>query len=420
MLRGAWIWTVVVAAAPVIATGCGGSGGGNAPDAGDDQSDAAVDASLDADQRPVSIDDPAAVAGSRALFYAADGSLLADVDFASHHAESIVPAGGSVVTFTPQAALSAAITTYLGVKPGDHLGDVAPAMTTSQQVSFTIPSLSGATSYEISSPCGTFTGVTFTNVQLTCGATTDFHVRALLGTSTAGSFLVKNVQIASSIALTGSYVAPHSAMFTVANIPAAYTNVSISYQLMPRPLWGVRPDVESNAPPTAGTSTMTGVLPDININQSMLQWQLVDATLGQQQVSVGGVTTFSATGDASAWLVPWASAPAFDAATGTVSWTPTGAGSANAISIALFTRTTDGTGTYFQNRRLYAPYAGTSARFPRLPAAYDHYNPIASSPNLGLDVIAIRSFDPEATRAHPFDAAHQLPTTGTIAYAVNH
>ncbi len=211
----------------------------------DARDDAAIDAMADAGARPVAITITASGfprAGVQVAFSNADSSPVATlVTDGSGTASQVMAAGGMVTAIDPFVDLagsgSAALFTYEGVQPGDHLQLAGSAARTSfTYVTIDTAAVAGATSYLVSAPpCGNTvlfpsgSGASGTNSFPPC-AGADLYIVALgSANNVLGSLYHPGVAFSNNatVDLTGdAFVAPLGVHYAVRRTSRRRTSAS--------------------------------------------------------------------------------------------------------------------------------------------------------------------------------------------------
>jgi hypothetical protein len=162
ILLGAFLAIGAAACGKVSLPGSSGDGDGGSGDGDGGGSDAAGPGpvtvtvlSFDGRRTPVE--------GAQVAFFAASGEHQATVDTDDEgRATSDLAPGGAVVAFggdVPTGSASLAVRAVLGVEPGDQIvigGEPYQGGSLAAEMTITLPVLTGAASYIVYTPCGTF------------------------------------------------------------------------------------------------------------------------------------------------------------------------------------------------------------------------------------------------------------------------
>ena len=308
------------------------------------------------------------IAGLPIVFLDANDGLAADVLTDAQGMAIAKLAAGSVTVMRHPDAMQpespATLYTYVGVKAGDKLDLVMPAIRPSMPVTVAIkvPLTENTTPVTITTPCGSGTGVPPT-VELTldgCGTQTDFYVTDAGLDGTPASFL-KRATIAPMIDLsTEVYMEALTSTYSVTNAPAD-ASVTIEKRIetdLFRPVFTTGPipvtldtPIEVTLPNLPGTEEQT---------YATLSYPNAAQIIGSRDPYGSGPAVI----DLAAAMIVTPSSPTL--AGDTVTWTEQGSGAPDIVLTQL--------GSANVVRYVASPYAGATVKIPHLPAAYDTYN----------------------------------------------
>ena len=389
----------------------------------------------------------APISGQLVAFLNADNSVVLETTTAvDGTATATMVAGGSVtVEVIPSngAALKPVLSTLFDVSPGDELVVVGPqAAATSISVTVNVTPVDNATQYFLVSSCGngkTSSATSSFNLQLfgSC-ATADLFFAAYDASNTLIDTMFAAAQpLADGATLdltSNSFDAPIAATISVDNIPTAATSEAATVAVLDGAFLVQQDQLGANTLTLDGTSA-SGMWPiaddvtgDMLINAT---WQ--DSVSGEAQTLRTRVAQTAALSvDFGAVAIPVvATAGVFDLASSTVSWTESGAGSADASSVqlsvsqaaALFDIVPAPTTRLF-TWRLVAPHTGTTMTLPVLPTSLASFNPTAAE-TVSVTIVAIANAPHgyDKVLASAFSAAigaGPLTTIGDVAVTSQH
>jgi hypothetical protein len=363
----------------------------------------------------------APVPGVTVYFQNADSSLvLAAATGQGGTAGAVLAAGGQVTVIEPDDGTDSGIThlaTFVSIQPRDALHlDLAPtgAIDTAA-FAVTVPAAPGASGYQLDTSCGQVVldaSGTGRGELAGCGGTADVLVIALDpatgATPFVGSLYVAGVRVADPPAIIqGSYAPAATVRFAYTGVPASSTAVS-TLQVI-ETARGRLYDASTSAPVDAGEAT--GAL-DMPVASGALGLTVSEAApaatdFGEQRVFEWGAWKPSYALDFAGALLPaYASAPTYDPAARSVTWTENSGGVAPDFVRAQIHVFRDGVADGKRwSWAIVAPRgAGPSVTFPRFPAGGFDFTPHADDA-IGIDDVMNASAPPgyDAVRAHGFD-----------------
>lgn len=372
---------------------CGDDGVRHTPDATVHDGPVIDDAPIDAAETPVAITTTVggqAAGGIHVYFQNADSSVvLATVTDASGNASAVMQPGGYVTAITPYnppafASSSDQLSTFVGVKPGDHLVLAMPGSDLPISFTMTVPADQNpsASLYDVYSACspgyteltnpGSAASPSGTVYLYGCGATTDFLVVALDSSGNALDYIFKqNVAVADqqAVDLTAeTYVASttRTASYENAgNLSLSFTDTLLD---VAAPMYSY-----GNFIGAAAISRSYAMPAFTGANDLMV----THYTGNQDQeyfVDWGPYTATFTTDLAPRMLPDFQSSPSFDPATHTLSFTEAATGATpdfvyGSISASRSTASDSHSWTW----RIVAPHA-TSLVYPTLPTDVYDYN----------------------------------------------
>lgn len=369
-----WVRWMVVVGLSIGAMGCGGGSGGR-DDAGADGDVQDVSVQLTVYDRTTGALDP----NESVLFFGSNGQFITEVATDDDGVASAdLPNGGTVVLMyrSDSDALPYAPVGYFGVQPGARLtfGGPLPAR---GSVSITVPAVTDTMLYRVSLACGNdvdllqSTNASFTSESFLCS-----DARVVVAATATGMLLgtlaADGVDSASAITLAGPYVSPSAFELEVEGLNDDTDEVSLE-------AWHavgaarVPTYLGDTGTPSAGRFQTTGMIADVDgaglairVSQNRTGYLSQSAWVRQPysadvSVSVSGIT------------MPWVTAPTFDIASRTVSWTEDGSGTiAAVVGSPVFRR-----GGVVFLWAVSAAHDGDSITLPLLPAPWTAYNPTA-------------------------------------------
>jgi hypothetical protein len=379
----------------VVLVACGDDGVRHTPDATPHDGPATPDSAVDAAPTPVSITTTVggqAAGGIHVYFQNADSSVvLATVTDASGNASAVMQPGGYVTAISPYTPPSVAnsneqLSTFVGVKPGDHLVLALPGTNNVTMVDVTAPvdQNASASLYDVYTPCGSTelsnpgsgASPTGTLYLSDCGATTDFLVVALDSSGNALDFVfTQNVAIAAqqTVDLTaGTYTAATTRTASYNNAPNASLSYSDTLLDVASPMYSRGGFIGAAA---VGTSYP---MPAFTGANDLMVTQFTGTQDYEYFVDWGPYTATFSTDLGPRLLPDFQSSPTFDPATHTLSFTEAATGATPDFaygSVSAFR--TDTAGTHSWTWRIAAPHA-TSLVYPHLPTDVYDYNITAS------------------------------------------
>ena len=361
--------------------------------------------------------------GLPVAFLAADGSpIMETTTDANGTAMASMPAGGSVtigansvtgIDSVPQ------VTTWLDVQPGDQL-ELNSSATTTYSSTFRIsaPALQGATSYTFLDSCGTSATGTDPSVmygtssylpnQLPCTAAS-FLVIAN-GTTPTQTLFSPIQPVVGFAVLSGSYAPPQSTSVVMTGEPDGAlgpASVTVSLLAGDRNLF----DATSAFPDDVNLTSVdlpAGTPYDV---VSQLTWS--DTSTTSQRAIDRQLATTSLAIDVSSERLPTTSQAAFDRQSSSITWSETGAGTADAESASLLITSTDGTSRDYR-WTILARYTTDRLALPTLPSSLATFNP-SSSDQIVVDRLGLIGITGgyDAIRARFFDG-QSMPAPGRL------
>jgi hypothetical protein len=375
----------------VLLAGCGDDGVRHTPDATVHDGPVIDDAPIDSAAMPVAITttlggQPAG--GVHVYFQNADSSLvLATVTDASGTASAVMQPGGyvtAITSYNPPAFVPSSdqLSTFVGVKPGDHLQLALPNVNAPITVTVTVPADQNASAslYEVYSPCssgetdlvnsGSAASPSGTMYLYDCGATTDFLVVALDSSGNALDYIFKqNVAVADQqpVDLTANtYTAATTRTVNYDNAD----NLSLSYS---DTLLDVAKAMYNRGGLIGAVAVSTSYpMPAFTGANDLMVTHYNGSQDLEYFVDWGPYTATFTTDLAPRMLPDFQSGPTFDVATHTMSFTEAATGATPDFvfaSISAFRNTDNHDWTW----RIVAPHA-TSLVYPTLPTDVYDYN----------------------------------------------
>jgi hypothetical protein len=368
---------------------CGDDGVRHTPDATVHDGPVIDDAPIDSAGMPVAITTMVggqAAGGIHVYFQNADSSVvLATVTDASGNASAVMQPGGYVTAITSYSPPAVGLTgellsTFVGVKPGDHLVLAMPGSDIPINFTVTVPTDQNANVafYDVDTPCGstqiTSPGSAATpsgTIYLTdCGATTDFLVVALDSSGNALDYIfTQNVAVADQqpLDLTAN---TYTAATTRTNNYENAGNLSLSFQDtlldVSAPMYSYGGFIG------AAAVSRSYAMPAFTGANDLMVTQYTASQDYVYFVDWGPYTATFTTDVAPRMLPDFTSNPSFDPATHTLSFTEGTTGATPDFvygSIGAFRSTDSHSWTW----RIVAPHA-TSLVYPTLPTDVYDYN----------------------------------------------
>jgi hypothetical protein len=397
----------------LLCVGCGSvKDVGHLPDA-----PPAADAGIDAVTRGtvrVTVLDPsvsgAPAVGANVVFLDPDGSLVKRVatDTAGKAEADVLP--GASVTSVIFVNMQYRLLTVLGAKPGDDLvlGVKSADSSTAGTFTVTYPPLNGATSYGISTPCGTTffpapaTGAAPGPAQLTlsnsCKLDTMEIVVVPQGANGALNSIAKpGVAFMSggSTTIMGNYQGLRTLTGSYTNINPIITGLSMSRGI-PDGFGFV--DTQSMTP-TGTTLALSSTGPQASTGQILTIVGTATGSVQRVRQSISG-TAASYGLDLGATLLPWLGSPTFDAANGKLvvptDTTGTSAARPDLFKIVASYARTDNNVTTGFSWTLFGPEA-TDIVLPVLPPELGNLGPTAADT---VTVTSAQMFDADSVTSY--------------------
>ena len=369
----------------LVVLGCGDDAG-SLPDA---PADAAIDAPVDAAAALVTLtitDGGVPAVGATVYFQDADSSLVATVlTGLDGRASAPVAGGGFVTAIEPRPAAFGGIVirdrlaTFAGVQPGDdlHLDLRPPPDLTSITFDVQVPEDPEAMDYTLFTSCGRAplalaAGTMPTPVTLTgCAGIADVLVTSNDLSARPLRALYRPAQViadGATLALPGPYTALLPVTIGITSSPAWVASylLELDVTTVRGPVFPAFAAIDPGAPSAVlelpdAPGTAVSVRADVYLvqpavaQQSLLAW---DLPIGDHTLDAGALA-----------LRPFTTAPVFDPATRTVTWTD-GAGLAPDVVRAEVYTYRAGDPAYAWHWQLVAPHGSTpSVTFPVLPPA---------------------------------------------------
>jgi hypothetical protein len=416
-----------------LGLGVGGCGGcndsnhvGHLPDARP-----SPDASPDAADMPVTltiVKDGSPAIGVTVYFLNADDSVVsAAITDAMGSARAVMAAGGSVTainpfTTPPPPAATAGdpdeLRTFVGVKPGDRLvlSQTTPVAAPVMLIAPAAPSQNPSTTYSVYTTCGSG-GISSgsgappsgTVALEDCNGTADLAVVASTPPPPAARAAQVNAivevlyQAGVTLPSSGNTLDLTADTYgEVTDVPFMYTNPPD--RTMSALHWLIQDRGNLGPfPVDASGGTGTSHLPSgATATYSIVQTSLAPSgsAVGEQDVVDWGLAMPSYTLDLGGVLLPdLLSPPAFDAATGRVTWTEDAQGAAPDLTTTAIFVTRDRQWHW----EIVAPYQRGEIRFPHVPADVFDWNPAA-----GDGVTAEQVMNAQAPGGYDAIRAHLL------------
>lgn len=364
-------WMVVVVLS-VGAMGCGGGSGG--------RNDAGGDGNVPDDSVQLTVYDRttgALDANESVLFFGPNGQFITEVATGDDGVASAdLPNGGSVVFMfrSDSDALPYAPVAYLGVQPGDRLrfGGPLPAR---GSVTITVPEVPNTMTYRTSLACGEHRDLL---QSATASFTTEsFHcsdamvVVAATDTGTIlGTLAANGVDSTASITLTGPYPSPAAFEMEVEGVSADAEMVALEAHHAAG-LARNYANISGEGVPSAGRFQVSGMVADVDGTEIAVR--VTPARAGYLSPVAWLRRPYAAdiSVDMSSINMPWITAPTFDIATRSVTWTEDGDGTIDAV-VASPNFRRDGVEFFWV---LGSGHDGDSLTLPLLPAPWTEYNP---------------------------------------------
>jgi hypothetical protein len=421
----------VAALCSILAAACG-KVANDSPDAGP------ADAPVDAPPLPVKVtaltllSDGAADPTAKVLFQDTDGTVIADVAVnALGQAEAVLPRGGSVSTIrvttdTPEA-LSAVVTTMLGVKAGDDLtfGLKAPGTIANQGGSTTMtanftelpPALAPA-NYTFFTSCGAASvaptiGAVTLNFRDSCrGSTFDLIAVASGGALTTPYFLkLTNIayQGGGTFRIPGGFVPMTTFTVNVGNIADAISNLSLTRAALIDSV-AVAGQSTVGVDPPAGSFAATVPFAQAFGTRSQISLSLsrADSSVTQQFEARTATLAQPVAVDLGTLQLPWLTGLAVTA-TGTTWTTVVPGDTPDGMLTTWIGRWNDGSRPVTVAWRIAQPAELNGAPLPRLPSAYAKYDPGQQTVAVTASVALVSMVDYDKVAG--YDEFRRMPET---------
>ena len=355
-------------------------------------------------------------------FQNADSTLVAtEMTDGSGTASHVMAPGGYVSAIDPYVVAAGLPTsqvyTFAGVKPGDHL-QLGNRTSGNISMTVTLPVQSGSeiTKYVMDSACSPFhtaynssgsgsSPVFSLPFHSTC-TNTDVLVAGLNDSDdVVAFFFVPDVTVTANGALNYSsktYSTPTSRSYTY-NTATGLTPVELT-QFIGSAKGAVMRIFHS----TTGTPN-TATVPLPNFTNAIGLTEATTRSIAESQHEIldwGPLVTTPLTSDVGARKLVDVSAPSFDAATHTLSWTEGTGVAPDGDYVGIFVnRTLPSNNNFGVEWRMVAPHTGASAKFPTLPVGPVDYNAddddivdpivllLAKLPPAGYDAMRANGFD---------------------------
>lgn len=309
--------------------------------------------------------------GAIVYFFDPDGSVVDDV--------ALPPSGLVTRAVLPGGAVSVVdvdggnVFHFTGVVPGEELRiNSSSTFETQLDVTFTVPSLVGATGYYVRTPCGSsYSASTMVDVTLyECGDTTDVVVVAMA--DPPRTIFKAAVEVEANMTISAAYKPQLAGTIDVTEVPAAISTLeayTAAYTLggqlyVTGGLYGFEDPVDD-------ALTATGTLPDVpDLWQAGAIYSTSD--LGSQAVQFRrqGYDLDFALADLRS---PHMKSTTLDTSEPAMVWTSVGQGDDPTLALAQFYVATD-LATYY-HYIVGAPESPGHLGIPTLPAPYDDWNP---------------------------------------------
>jgi hypothetical protein len=367
-----------------------------------------------------------------AVFFQNPDSSVVLAAATDHHGTvgALMPGGGFVTAIEPDDATGVIkLVTFAGVAPGDALHlDLAPVDQASPVLfDLTVPSLSGATGYQVYTQCGSVIvpADTATTIQLAgCGANADMLVAAVDDQSrVVGSFFHPAVAISSaSVVLTDAYDAPTATNFSYTGVPGLATWVKTTQVLYSA--HGRLFDNTTGSVPGVGIASESLAQPSPTTLQADTVTDIQPASNehGEQLVYDFGGWTGSYALDLGPWLLPeYASDAGFDVGSHTITWSEseTGAQADFVRATVHVYRDAIPQGTTWAWSIIAPRATATSVALPQLPKEQFDFNPKSGDTITVSDLTNARvpgGYD--AFRANGFTPITSLAATGKLVLEI--
>ncbi|HPH65592.1 MAG TPA: hypothetical protein PLF40_07605 [Kofleriaceae bacterium] len=343
-------------------------------------------------------------------------------------AQATMRTGGSVTVVMPliAPATSQTVYTFLAVEPGDQLAtDRVTVTTTKVSRVFNLPTVVGATSYDVRTECGNAlgnatpsvtimvdTGCTMSNIYVTARGPTPRSFFAPNVTIPAGVLDLTNRTFTNSVQLAA----------TLTNTPAVVTSAQSSAQLVVGKLEMTAPDGTALTYPLPLSPLTTGLLKVADIaNADAFILTSIRRSSGASQLFFERTANAAFTFDVGQNQLPWLlAAPAVDLNANTILWTESNEGSAE-TTFASFRIARPAPGVNFTHEMI-SPHTVGKLVIPRLPAPLDTFNVTATDTPTSLNVqLATFPGGYDAIRATAFSAStvsERVPSRGRFGASV--
>ncbi len=339
------------------------------------------------------VDRGALVPNADVVFQNADDTVVAVAKSAADGtAQATMNVGGSVTVVVPLVAPATTQTvyTFLAVKPGDELvTDRVTVTPTKVSRVFNLPSVVGATSYDVRTECGNALGNANPSVtiMLDTGCTMS-NIYATARGPTPRSFLAANVTIPAGVLdLTGrTFSNSVQLAATLTNTPAVVTTAQSSAQLIVGKLEMSAPDAAALTYPMPLAPLTTGLLKVADVpTADALILTSIRRSSGASQVFFERTANAAFTFDVGQNQLPWIlSSPAVDLNANTILWTESAEGNSE-TTFASFRIARAAPGLNFTHQFI-APHTVGKLVVPRLPAPVDGFNVTATDAPTSLTV----------------------------------
>jgi len=334
-------------------------------------------------------------------FQNADGSLVArgTTDVSGVAAAKMAP-GGNVTLIEPRDDRGRTqLDTFADVAPGDvlHYDRLPLGATEASMPTLSVPQLAGANAYRVFTSCGEVEigANASATVQLVgCGTMADAIVVALdADANVLGALYNADIAVADPMAIGGTYAPMIKSTFAYTNISAQVQWIKTYRALVTAK--GSMFDATAGSPPSGGAATNVLDEPSTSGTMSLTvtDQHPIDTERGEQLVYDWGPSSPSYALDVGTALLPsYASDPAYDAASRTVSWSErSGSIEPDVVRAQLHAAREDADdGVAWTWRLVTARRDGPSVTFPVLPVDAFDWNP-RSADVIGIDQLTMLS-----------------------------